>query len=704
VEHERGSVKAFQRRFLPGHNTRLRNPNPHAENVVEMRNYERLFDVGLGFVAAEDLRSGDYVAFPIPQETEDTADATVNRARLIGYFLAEGSFLKRHGERVGVSFTFGHHEYDTLAAEVEALLNAEFGRDERRVSPEGWRILVARDGIAPVRRRGTSRPVPSDVACPACGAPSEYAYNVRFKKGVDDCYQCKVCDRQWVESADRSVRAHRNRNSGGTEDTGSVDVRLMDVEAAEFFFRYCGEYSHEKRLDPSVLRWRPEIQRHVLFGWLGGDATQAEIGIVGSTASFSLLSQMHVLAARCGLYSYKKVTFGGRSATLDQVVNGDGSVTMRDRRGWLPSFGLVVSEPRGFGDEARFFDRERARVTMSGLTDGFKRVGNWFIYRIRDVVREAYSGLVHNFEVEKDHSYVVEGVAVHNCDHVKYEKHNVFFDSRGVRRKVAELCGHHTLDPTGGVNFIEASWVAVPAFAGAVTRNILEPETISLETNEKVRTVLASPPSEWVKDGVQKVAAFEYPAVSSSTNVSKMERTGQMPGMEPMPAPGGMPGMPGMPGAEEKEKDPLEELEDEIEKFVIDKVKKKLRKKVRKEVAEKAVSEPELGASTNENINHQASDRRIAALVGGTSTLLRIARSDVELIDGLARLGDSLGVEVSRDLYRAALRVGSTEGHPSLDVYLSQSAKVLGRKPTTGEAKTLVRLGRILSLRKKTRF
>lgn len=173
-----------------------------------------------------------------------------------------------------------------------------------------------------------------------------------------------------------------------------------------------------------------------------------------------------------------------------------------------------------------------------------------------------------------------------------------------------------------------------------------------------------------------------------------------MPGAEGM----GMPGMmPGMPGAEE-EKDPLEELEDEVEKFVIDKVKKKLRKKLREEVAEKAVSEPELGASTNENINHQARSQKIAALVSGTSALLRVARSDVELLDKLAMLSNSLGIEVSRDLYRAALRVGSTEGHPSLDKYLSRSAEVLGRKPTTGEAKTLVRLGRILSLRKKTRF
>lgn len=704
VEHDRGSVKAFQRRFLPGHNTRLRNPNPHAANVVEMGDYERLFDVDLEFVAAGELKPGDYLAFPIPQETENTDDATVNRGRLIGYFLAEGSFIKRDGERVGVSFTFGHHEHDTLAAEVESLLNEEFGREERRVSSEDWRTLVARDGVAPVKRRSTSRPVPADVTCPACGAPSAYAYNVRFKKGADDCYQCKVCDRNWVDGADRSVRAHRNRNSGGTENSGSVDVRFMDAEVAEFFFRYCGEYSHEKRLDASVLRWASEVQKHVLFGWLGGDATQAEIGIVGSTASFNLLSQMHILAARCGLYSYKKVTFGGRSATLDQVVNGDGSVTVRDHRGWLPSFGLVVSDPRGFGDEVRFTDREVARVTMSAVTDGFKRVGNWLIYRVRGVSCEQYSGPVHNFEVERDHSYVVEGLAVHNCEHVKYEKNNIFFDERGTRRKVAELCGHDTLDPTGGVTFIEASWVAVPAFPGAVMRNILEADQVSANARERARAVLASPPPEWVRDpdgDHRKAARVETPAVTRTLVTDDASGTGRTAQFPPMP--GAEEGAPGAPGGAE-DKDPMEDLEEKVMKTILERVQKKIEEKLRDDEEEDDESPAELATSTNENINHQAAQRRRAALVGGAEALLRIARSDVELLEGLARLNASHGVKVSRDLYRAVLRVGSTDGQPSLERYLRLCAEVLGRKPTTGEAKTMVRLGRILSLRKKTRF
>lgn len=58
------------------------------------------------------------------------------------------------------------------------------------------------------------------------------------------------------------------------------------------------------------------------------------------------------------------------------------------------------------------------------------------------------------------------------CTHLRYNKGQFLPDEDGVPRRVAELCGHHTL-PNGGVKFIEASWVAVPAFPGAAKRGVV---------------------------------------------------------------------------------------------------------------------------------------------------------------------------------------------------------------------------------------
>ena len=59
------------------------------------------------------------------------------------------------------------------------------------------------------------------------------------------------------------------------------------------------------------------------------------------------------------------------------------------------------------------------------------------------------------------------------CEHVRFQKNNMFFDDNGVQRKIAELCGHES-EPDS-VKFIEASWVRQPAFTGAVLRSFVEP-------------------------------------------------------------------------------------------------------------------------------------------------------------------------------------------------------------------------------------
>ena len=78
------------------------------------------------------------------------------------------------------------------------------------------------------------------------------------------------------------------------------------------------------------------------------------------------------------------------------------------------------------------------------------------------------------------------------CDHVKYAKGNTFFDEKGAKHRIAELCGDVTLDPTGGVQFIEASWVKVPAFW--CWRNLRTPDSAARRSIAKW-LVTATPPT-----------------------------------------------------------------------------------------------------------------------------------------------------------------------------------------------------------------
>lgn len=709
VEHERGAVQAFKRRFLPGHNSKV------SEGGIPLlfSTAPREVRAKLEFVPAKDIRRGDYLTFPIPQQVTVSPEATEAKARLIGFFLAEGSFIKRDGSLVGVSFDFGAHEYGTLAAEVENLLNEVWGRDERRRMGFDWRTKVADESIKPIRRRKTSRPVPSDLTCPSCAAPSEYAYNVRFKKGRDDCYQCKVCDRQWVEGADRAVRAHRNLTGEST-----CTVRLMWAEAADWFYRFCGEYAFGKALASEVMYWPQEVQKHVLFGWLGGDGTQSRLGVTGNTASFDLVSQMHVLAARCGWYSRKQVTFDRRAAILDEVVNGSGPVTVRDSNGWLPSFSLTIVEPAGFGGEVRFSDPEKARVTLSGVTDGFKRVGNYLLYRVRDAWNECFSGQVHNIEVAGDESYVVEGLAVHNCPHVKYEKGNVFYDEQGRKHRVAELCGHASIDPHGGVFFIEGSWVGTPAFTGAVLRNVLEP---TAEIARKAQAVLATPPPEWSPEARRKAAyaiqtgrgsstpgvkVGEAPTPTFPVTVGPVTRVagafgfdtfmsgwddggadeGGEGGEAPAPAPPAAPG------------DSLKELEDQLHKHLLDRVVKRVQKDMDTEQTKQVLDRST--SSTNEGLVKEGASLKLAQYQAVLDFACRTARSDADLMDRVAQLNHEYGVHIPVPLYRAALDAGAAT---DVKAFLRKCQAALGRQPTVSEGRVLIRLGKMLSRRGQAR-
>ena len=77
------------------------------------------------------------------------------------------------------------------------------------------------------------------------------------------------------------------------------------------------------------------------------------------------------------------------------------------------------------------------------------------------------------------------------CNHIRYFKGNDFVDALGKKRKIAELCGHIQEEP-GSVKFIEASWVANPAFPGAVLRNIISHEEIA-SVSKKMAVAFSEP-------------------------------------------------------------------------------------------------------------------------------------------------------------------------------------------------------------------
>jgi len=255
------------------------------------------------------------------------------------------------------------------------------------------------------------------------------------------------------------------------------------------------------------------------------------------------------------------------------------------------------------------------------------------------------------------------------CNHIKYAKLNKFMDNNGKQRVIAELCGHPEMGDTGGVHFIEASWVAVPAFTGAVMRNILTPEMVSAETKKKATEILSVPPSEWVTPtGNQKVARELYAGMFDDDDDDG--------------------------GDDKGDTSPNQELEDEM----VQVVKKRVQDRLKKELS--PPDEPDENAPKTEDATTYQNDTIVkeAMRKGAVVGIMKISTTSVDLIEGLARLDKANGEPFSVDLYRTVLKVGSTTKHKTLKGFLTQCHRTLKRTFTSQEAKQMVRLAKLIEM------
>jgi hypothetical protein len=258
------------------------------------------------------------------------------------------------------------------------------------------------------------------------------------------------------------------------------------------------------------------------------------------------------------------------------------------------------------------------------------------------------------------------------CDHIKYAKLNTFMDDSGQKRVIAELCGHQTYDENpdapGGVRFIEASWVAVPAFPGAVMRNVLSPGEVS---DEQVRKVLASPPPQWSESAIAKAAKIQVP--SSSYRKALFDEEDDEEGEE---------------GAPEAPSKPFQDVEDEV----YEALKKRVKERIRSDLA--GTEEPGAVMEPNDNIIREASNRNL--YLKSLETITRVASSKQHFVDGLKRTNETFGIIVPDRLYRIASRLGPIHNHSSAREY---QKSCLGLSPTItpAELRVVVRLGTLLS-------
>lgn len=278
------------------------------------------------------------------------------------------------------------------------------------------------------------------------------------------------------------------------------------------------------------------------------------------------------------------------------------------------------------------------------------------------------------------------------CLCCRYQQGNVFFGDDGVKQRIAELCGHESYDDTGGVVFIEGSWVKSPAFLGAVVRNLLEAKEVTPEMVRQAQAVLSQPPDHWIEQGhfVKKANASTSPV--SEPSFSGSEVLGFFGGEEKNQNDEGEDS-----SSKPPQKDRLKEVEDELYEHVVKRVKKRVRNDLEKEDTPSLVPENSTMAPNDTIIKEGTRESKLRNYMAGVHSLTKTAKSFAEFANNLSVYNESLGISIPRGLYVASVQLGPKRRYASLEEFRIAAQEALGKPPSDSEIKVLIRLATWMS-------
>ena len=180
-----------------------------------------------------------------------------------------------------------------------------------------------------------------------------------------------------------------------------IKIGLYGKDLASVVQQLAGKYAKEKRLDQSVMRWPTELQRQLIGSYANGDGCFTGKGALQlSTASKYLAWQIQSILYRLEI---------------------------------VPSVQCVVHKPGGgfnFHDTTEYtisIGKQQVQkladvcykikpMEIGAVRTDRKIYGDLCATPIRETTIEYVTDVpVYNFEVQDDESYVVNGIAVHNC-------------------------------------------------------------------------------------------------------------------------------------------------------------------------------------------------------------------------------------------------------------------------------------------------
>lgn len=176
---------------------------------------------------------------------------------------------------------------------------------------------------------------------------------------------------------------------------------IYSKEFKQTCLKYCKKYSRKKELHKEIFNWSRELKLNFLGAYLSGDGFFYEGIAYASSANKKLLEQIQWLGYSLGLLStlgkneHKAGKGFSKHATTEWILRfrGDSNSVL------APYCSKVIARDKELG---------------AGKGGPYK-YDSFNLIKIDAIEESHYEGIVYNFEVEDDNSYVVEQYAVHNC-------------------------------------------------------------------------------------------------------------------------------------------------------------------------------------------------------------------------------------------------------------------------------------------------
>lgn len=222
-----------------------------------------------------------------------------------------------------------------------------------------------------------------------------------------------------------------------------IQVFATGSKIADLFYHHIGEYSHKKTLSKEIVFGSDEVKRQFLTGWLDGDGCLTSHNkLIGITTSPNMAYQINTM-----LNSLKI----GSSLRKPRLVNK--TIKINDKYPEYKRRSHYRIEVYGDGYKRLGLDKHSVKYSFDETISHKSHASfeqDYNLHYFKKAVDVPFDGLVYNFEVEDDHSYVANGIVVHNCD---------IFPESELKKATAEwigkpLCRDHESSSVDGIRGI----------------------------------------------------------------------------------------------------------------------------------------------------------------------------------------------------------------------------------------------------------